>query len=166
MFMEKLLAAYCLPHRRVLLFGSSAGAVGALMCGALLSKKVNILSVNCQLELASRKWVLQKFFKGLSRPEAEQQYGKQLSCLKRYERLRQTPRQVLNIYLLCNIRDELHGKNLSFFEFLIQNFAKANYKNQFVFDSYYGVEGHGRPKPVQLKEKMKIARQTLMMSSN
>lgn len=166
-FIERLLLAYNLPHRRTLLFGSSAGAVGALMCGAILSKKVNVLSVNCQLELASRRWVLKKFFDGLSRQEAEQQYGTQLSCFKRYEEVSlETPRKVPNIYLLCNIRDDLHSRNVSFFEFLIRSFSNSEYKNQFVFDSYYGVEGHGRPKPVQLKEKMKIARKSLTMSSN
>jgi hypothetical protein len=47
----------------------------------------------------------------------------------------------------------------------LNQFTAKGENNQSVFDSYYGVDGHGRPKSSALKTKIRIAREILTMNS-
>ncbi len=47
----------------------------------------------------------------------------------------------------------------------LSRFTKKGGENQSVFDSYYGINGHGRPETSSLKAKIRIAREILTMKS-
>lgn len=164
-FLNRVFRSYKINYEQVLLIGSSAGADGALMTGSLLNQKVNILSVNSWLNLLSRNRLTKVLFGTNDKEILIQKYENQLCCFKQYSQLREKSDAVPNIYLLCNIRDKLHQINLKFFNFLIERFSDPDLNNHFIFDSYFGVEGHGRPNKDAFKEKIKIARQSLTMRS-
>ncbi|MEM6614648.1 MAG: hypothetical protein AAF652_20875 [Cyanobacteria bacterium P01_C01_bin.72] len=67
---------------------------------------------------------------------------------------------------MANINDYLYQRNFKFYQQYIARFTAAGINNQSVFDSYYGVEGHGRPETNSLKAKIRIAREVLTMQSN
>ena len=56
-------------------------------------------------------------------------------------------------------------ETFKFYQLLIAKYSDRGMNNQFVFDSYYGVEGHGRPEANSLKAKIRIAREILTMKS-
>lgn len=145
-----------------LLFGSSAGTFGALLSSTYLSKKTNVLAVNSQINIKYRQDILQTCFKNMDIEEVRERFISQFSCLDRFK---QELKSVPNIYLLANINDKLHQRNFNFYQNYIERFTHKNVNNQSVFDSYYGVNGHGRPEPNSLKTKIIIAREVLTMKS-
>ena len=147
---------------RTLLFGSSAGTFGALLTSTYLTKKTNVLAVNSQINIKYRQDIINSCFNTKDSKEVIKKFGSQLSCLDRFkEDLNAIP----NIYILANINDKLHSRNFSFYQNYIERFTAKNIHNQSVFDSYYGVDGHGRPEPFSLKTKIQIARKVLTMKS-
>lgn len=148
--------------QNTLLFGSSAGTFGALLSSTYFSHKVNVLAVNSQIHLQYRKDIMQPFF-GINKPQKLlKQFGHQISCLHRFQ---QEINSVPNIYILANINDNLYQRNLEFYRTYLKRFTAPGINNQSVFDSYYGVDGHGRPEPSSLKAKIRIAREILTMNS-
>ncbi|MGD1919017.1 MAG: hypothetical protein ACFCAD_09055 [Pleurocapsa sp.] len=59
----------------------------------------------------------------------------------------------------------MYSRNFKFYQIYLERFSKKGANNQSVFDSYYGVDGHGRPEQSSLKAKIKIAREVLTMKS-
>ena len=147
---------------KTLLFGSSAGTFGALLSSTYLKQKTNVLAVNSQIDLRYRKDIMQACFGTENTQEILQNFGERISCILRFEqRLRSIP----NIYIMANINDNLYQRNFEFYKHYVERSSEKGINNQSVFDSYYGVAGHGRPEPHSLKAKIKIAREVLMMKS-
>jgi hypothetical protein len=145
-----------------LLFGSSAGTFGALLSSTYLKEKTNVLAVNSQINIQYRHKIMQSCF-GISNPrELIKQFGAQISCLYRFQ---QKLNSIPNIYILANINDNLYQRNFGFYQNYLIRFTHKGVNNQSVFDSYYGVEGHGRPEQSSLKAKIRIAREVLTMKS-
>jgi len=90
-------------------------------------------------------------------------FGNQVSCTYRFN---QDITSIPNIYILASVNDYLYQRNFDFYQQYISRFTEAGINNKSVFDSYYGVEGHGRPEANSLKAKIKIAREVLTMKSN
>ena len=147
---------------QTLLFGSSAGTFGALLSSTYLSQKTNVLAVNSQVNIHYRNDIMQSVFDITQPQKLLQEYGDRVSCIYRYN---QKITSIPNLYLLANINDKLHERNFKLYQQYIANFTAAGVDNQSVFDSYYGVEGHGRPEAKSLKAKIKIAREVLTMKS-
>jgi len=159
---ETIINLAALKTTKTLLIGSSAGTIGALLSSTYFSKKVNVLAVNSQINIQYRKDII-KLFPGIERPrKLSQKFGNQVSCLCRFE---QKLNSIPNIYILANVNDNLYPRNLKFYKLYINTHTKAGIDNQSVFDSYYGVDGHGRPEPNSLKAKIRIAREVLTMRS-
>ncbi|MEM8828433.1 MAG: hypothetical protein AAGE96_03635 [Cyanobacteria bacterium P01_G01_bin.19] len=145
-----------------LFFGSSAGTFGALLSSTYLSKKTNVLAVNSQINVRYRRDIMQACF-GISNPkEVGHKFGSQVSCIHRFK---QELTSVPNIYILANINDNLHQRNFNFYQHYMKKYTQPGVNHQSVFDSYYGVDGHGRPEASSLKAKIKIARAVLTMKS-
>ena len=145
-----------------MLFGSSAGTFGALLTSTYFHQKVNVLAVNSQIKLQYRKEIMKTFF-GRDKPqEIIKHFGEQVSCLYRFQ---QELNSVPNIYILANINDNLYQRNFDFYQQYLQRYTKPGVNNQSVFDSYYGVDGHGRPESTSLKAKIRIAREILTIKS-
>lgn len=148
--------------QNTMLFGSSAGSFGALLTSTYLKQKTNVLAVNSQIFLQYRNHLMKTLF-GSDRPQQLiNQFGDRISCIQRFQ---QALEIVPNIYILANINDKLHQRNFEFYQLYVNKYASKGINNQSVFDSYYGVEGHGRPEPSSLKAKIKIAREILTMKS-
>jgi len=148
--------------QNTMLFGSSAGTFGALISSTYLKQKTNVLAVNSQINLQHRKKMMSTLFSIDKPQELIEKYGNQLSCPYRFkEKIISIP----NIYLLANVNDHLYQKNFDFYKLYISRFTQKGANNQSIFDSYYGIEGHGRPEPNSLKRKIEIAREILTMNS-
>ncbi|MEL6462667.1 MAG: hypothetical protein AAFN00_05810 [Cyanobacteria bacterium J06558_2] len=145
-----------------MLFGSSAGTFGALLTSTYLSQKTNVLAVNSQILLQYRKHLMQTVLLSNSPKTLLQKFGNQVSCFYRFK---QKINSVPNIYLLANINDNLHQRNFKFYQLYLSKFVAQGISNQSIFDSYYGVDGHGRPEPYSLKRKIEIAREVLTMNA-
>lgn len=147
---------------QTLLFGSSAGSMGALLCGSWFNRKVNVMAVNSQIYIQHNNRLMEVLF-GMSDPEKlVEQYGSQVSCVHRFQ---QELKSVPNIYILANINDELYQKNWEFYRMYQDKFTARGKNNQSVFDSYYGVDGYGFPVRSALNTKIRIAREVLTMNS-
>ena len=145
-----------------MLFGSSAGTFGALLSSTYLQQKTNVLAVNSQITLQYRNQLMKSLF-GIEQPQKLiEKYGNQISCTYRFQ---QDITSIPNIYLLANVNDNLHPRNFEFYKLYLSRFTKKGANNQSIFDSYYGVEGHGRPEATSLKRKIEIAREVLTMKS-
>lgn len=148
--------------KNTLLFGSSAGTFGALLTSTYLSQKTNVLAVNSQINIHYRAGLMAEFL-GISQPEKLlEKFGDRISCLHRFQ---QDICSIPNIYILANVNDNLYQKNFKFYQLYLTKYTGKGIDNQSVFDSYYGVEGHGRPEPNSLKRKIQIAREVLTMNS-
>ena len=159
---ESIINLANLKTKNTLLIGSSAGTFGALLSSTYFSQKVNVLAVNSQINIQYRKDII-KLFPDVDRPqELIKKFGSQVSCLYRF---RQQTNSIPNIYVLANINDNLYQRNFNFHKLYINTHTRVGIDNQSVFDSYYGVDGHGRPEPHSLKAKIKIAREVLTMKS-
>lgn len=159
---EKIVNLANLKTQNTLLIGSSAGTFGALLSSTYFSQKVNVLAVNSQIYIKYRKDIMQLFANIDRSQELSEQFGERVSCLLRFDReLNSVP----NIYILANINDNLYQRNFQFYQMYINKFTKTGVNNQSVFDSYYGVDGHGRPETSSLKAKIRIAREVLTMKS-
>ena len=160
---ESFCRAANLSLNQTLLFGSSAGTFGALLSSTYFSQKTNVLAVNSQINIHYRDDLMQSVF-GMTQPKKLlEEYADRLSCVYRFK---QDLASIPNIYLLANVNDKLHQRNFKFYQQYIESFTAPGINNQSVFDSYYGVEGHGRPETKSLKAKIKIARAVLTMKSN
>jgi len=160
--LEKISTLANISLQDTMLFGSSAGTFGALLSSTYLWQKTNVLAVNSQVNLQYRQALMQPLL-GLAQPkELLKIFGDRLDCIHRFQ---QDIVSIPNIYLLANVNDHLHQRNFDFYQLLISKFSHPGMNNQFVFDSYYGVEGHGRPEPNSLKAKIRIAREVLTMKS-
>ncbi len=146
----------------ILLFGSSAGTFGALLSSTYFQQKVNVLAVNSQIFLHYRTSIMKQLFNIDNRQKLLDQFGKQISCVQRFK---QKLNSIPNIYILANVNDYLYQRNFNFYRLYIDKFTHKEVNNQSVFDSYYGVDGHGRPESSSLKAKIKIAREVLTMNS-
>ena len=145
-----------------LLFGSSAGTFGALLTSTYLSQKTNVLAVNSQINVAYRQQIMQACWGIDDAKKIMRQFGERVSCMRRFNgELSAVP----NVYLLANINDNLYQRNFNFYQQYVKNFSHQGINNQSVFDSYYGVDGHGRPEPSSLKAKIQLARIILTMRS-
>ena len=145
-----------------LLFGSSAGTFGALLSSTYFKQKVNVLAVNSQIFMQYRASFMNFCF-GFSEPKKLlEQFGGQISCTYRFQ---QEINSVPNIYILANINDRLYQRNFDFYQMYVSRFTNKGSDNQSVFDSYYGIDGHGRPEISSLKAKIRIAREILTMRS-
>ena len=161
-FLENICNLSNISPNNTLLFGSSAGTFGALLSSTYFKQKTNVLTVNSQISLQYRNHLMKTFF-GISQPqELLKQFGGQISCNCRFQ---QKINSVPNIYVLANINDNLYQRNFKFYQLYLTNFTRKGVNNQSVFDSYYGVDGHGRPESSSLKAKIKIAREILTMKS-
>lgn len=147
---------------KTLFFGSSAGTFGALLSSTYLKEKTNVLAVNSQINIKYRKDIIKACFGINNTQEITQKIARQVSCIYRFK---QQLSSVPNIYILANINDNLYQRNFEFYKNYIERFSKKGINNQSVFDSYYGVDGHGRPEPYSLKAKIQIARKVLTMKS-
>lgn len=145
------------------LFGSSAGSVGALLSSTYFSSKVQVMSVNSQIYTYGLLSVMRALFETSERQTLLKKFGNQVCCRYRFQ---QNINSVPNIYILANLNDKLHGRNYAFYQLYQKLFSDINQNNQSVFDSYQGVEGHGRPDKDSLKKKILMARQSLTMNSN
>jgi len=146
-----------------MLFGSSAGTIGALLSSTYLKYKTNVLAVNSQINLHYRNDLMQHFFHLTKPKKILERFGEQASCTYRFN---QDLVSIPNIYILANVNDNLFQRNFKFYQQYITKFTKPEVNNQSVFDSYYGVAGHGRPEANSLKAKIRIAREVLTMRSN
>ena len=160
--LEKISKLAEISLQNTMLFGSSAGTFGALLSSTYLSQKTNVIAVNSQINLQDYKALMLSLL-GLAQPKLLRVYGDRISCMHRFQ---QNLVSIPNIYLLANINDNLHQKNFEFYQLLISKFSRKGINNQFVFDSYYGIEGHGRPQAKSLRAKIRIAREILTMKSN
>lgn len=148
--------------QNTMLFGSSAGTFGALLSSTYLPEKTNVLAVNSQIHLQYRRQLMKPIFNISPPRKLIEKFGNQISCTYRFKKeLVSIP----NIYILANINDHLYNRNFEFYQLYTSRFAHKGMQNQSVFDSYYGIEGHGRPEPNSLKMKIKIARAILTMKS-
>ena len=145
------------------LFGSSAGGMGALLSSTYLSQKAQVMAVNAQIITYDLAKVMLKLLGTKERRILLKQFANRVSCLNRFQ---QNISSVPNIYLLTNVNDSLHHRNYKFYQLYQKHFVAKGQANQSIFDSYYGVEGHGRPDKVSLKQKMEIAKTSLTMKSN
>jgi hypothetical protein len=146
-----------------LLFGSSAGSMGALLTSTYLEEKTNVFAVNSQITTYNNSQLTKVLFDTDDADFLMMAYGDRLSCLDRfYLYLPAVP----NLYLLANINDELYSANWDFYRHYQKCFVAKGKNNQSVFDSYYGVEGHSRPDKSVLKAKIKTAREILTTISN
>lgn len=145
-----------------LLFGSSAGTFGALLTSTYLKEKTNVLAVNSQISIQYRNKIMQSCFNISNPQKLLAQFGAQVSCLYRFE---QELNSIPNIYILANLNDNLYQRNFNFYQNYLARFTYNGANNQSVFDSYYGVNGHGRPEQSSLKAKIRIAREVLTMKS-
>ena len=145
------------------LFGSSAGGMGALLSSTYFSSKVQVMAVNAQIITYDLRRVMNKLLGTDKRDILLKKFANRVSCLNRFQ---QNINSVPNIYLLANVNDDLHPRNYKFYQLYQKLFVAKGKANQSIFDSYYGVEGHGRPDKVSLKQKMDIARASLAMKSN
>lgn len=141
-----------------LLFGSSAGSMGALLTSTYLEEKTNVMAVNSQIEIHTNKKLMKILFDTEDSDFLLTVYGERLSCLYRFHRYLSN---VPNLYLLANMNDELYSANFAFYQHYQTYFVGKGRNNQSVFDSYSGIEGHGRPDKKILKAKIKIARELL-----
>ncbi|MBE9047932.1 hypothetical protein IQ255_26665 [Pleurocapsales cyanobacterium LEGE 10410] len=160
--LENICSLSHISPSNTLLFGSSAGTFGALLSSTYFKQKTNVLAVNSQIFLQHRKQLMESFF-GISHPqELLKHFGAQISFVRRFK---QKLNSVPNIYILANVNDNLYQRNFEFYQQYITRFTQKGIDNQSVFDSYYGVDGHGRPEPSSLKAKIRIAREVLTMKS-
>ena len=158
--LEKLANLSNISMGDTLLFGSSAGTFGALLTSTYLSKKTNVLAVNSQINVADLRETMQACLGMDDAEEIMRQFGEQVCCIRRFNgELSAVP----NIYILANLNDDLYRENFNFYKNYIEKFSQKGINNQSVFDSYYGIDGHGRPEPSSLKEKIKLARKILTM---
>ncbi|BAZ43356.1 hypothetical protein NIES4102_03560 [Chondrocystis sp. NIES-4102] len=161
--LESLAKIAGISSHETLLFGSSAGTFGALLTSTYFQQKVNVLAVNSQIFLHNRKQLMQTLFGISDRQTLLEKYGSQICCLHRFqEELSSVP----NIYILANINDHLYSRNWEFYQMYIKIYTAQGINNQSVFDSYYGIQGHGRPRVLALKNKIRIAREILTMKSS
>ena len=160
--LEKICSFANQSPNKMLLFGSSAGSFGALLSSTYFKKKTNVLAVNSQIFLHYREDLMNSLFGSNHPQELITNFGDRVSCLCRFQ---QEIDSVPNIYILANINDRLYQRNWEFYQLYIKRYTSKGINNQSVFDSYYGVEGHGRPEPSSLKSKIKIARELLTMKS-
>ena len=160
---ENICSAANLSLSETMLFGSSAGTFGALLSSTYFTQKTNVLAVNSQVNIHYRKELMQSIFSITQPQKLLEKYGNRLSCTYRFNR---EITSIPNIYLLANVNDNLYERNFKLYQQYISRFTASGINNQSVFDSYYGVEGHGRPKAKSLKAKIKIARKVLTMKSN
>ena len=160
---ENICNAAQIKLNNTFLVGSSAGGMGALLSSTYFSSKVQVLSVNSQIITYGLNTVMNLLLETSDRDVLLKKFGNRVSCLNRFQ---QNINSVPNIYLLANINDNLHRRNYKFYQLYQTLFAKKGQANQSIFDSYYGMEGHGRPDKVSLKKKIVIAKESLMMRSN
>lgn len=146
-----------------LLVGSSAGGMGALLTSSYASSKTHVLAVNSQINTYGLSKVMQSLLGITDQKRILEKFGDRVCCKHRFQ---QNLNSIPNIYLLSNVRDNLHKRNYDFYELYQKLYSSEKHNNQSIFDSYYGVEGHGRPDKASLKEKIKIARVALTMQSN
>ncbi|MGL4883975.1 MAG: hypothetical protein ACRC8K_23390 [Waterburya sp.] len=145
-----------------MLFGSSAGTFGALLSSTYFKQKVNVLAVNSQIFIHDKRRLMNFFFDINEQQKLLEKFGNQLSCMYRFQ---QELNSVPNIYVLANINDHLYQRNWQFYQMYLEQFTTKGIDNQSVFDSYYGIDGHGRPEISALKAKIRIAREVLTMKS-
>ena len=151
----------CLQN--TLLFGSSAGAMGALLTSTYFDHKVQVLSINSQIYTHGLAKVMKTLLGTDDRQTLLDKFGDRVCCRHRFQK---DISSVPNIYLLTNINDNLHNRNFDFYRLYQELFSGKNQGNQSVFDSYDGVEGHSRLDQASLMKKIKMARETLTMRSN
>ena len=159
---EKITELSNISLDNTLLFGSSAGTFGALLSSTYLKEKTNVLAINSQINIRYRQDIMQACFGINNSQQVMKKFGKQVSCLYRFE---QELSSIPNIYILANTNDKLYQRNFAFYQNYVTRFSQKGASNQSVFDSYCGVDGHGRPEPISLKAKIGIARQVLTMKS-
>ena len=162
-FLENICNLSGISPNDTLLFGSSAGTFGALLSSTYFKQKVNVLAVNSQIFIQNRVRLMKFFFGFGEQKKLLDQFGGQISCTHRFQ---QELNSVPNIYILANINDHLHQRNFDFYQIYLKRFTEKGINNQSVFDSYYGIDGHGRPETSSLKAKIRIAREILTMKSN
>lgn len=160
--LEKICNLANISLKDTMFFGSSAGTFGALLSSTYLKEKTNVLAVNSQIVLQHRNQLMNFLFNTNQAEKLVEKYGNQLSCTYRF---RQKINAIPNIYLMANINDHLHQRNFDFYKLYISRFTRKGANNQSVFDSYDGIEGHGRPEPNSLRRKIEIAREILTMKS-
>ena len=148
--------------QNTLLFGSSAGAMGALLTSTYFNQKVQVLSINSQIHTYGLTKLMKTLLGTDDRQTLLNKFGDRVCCRHRFKK---NINSVPNIYLLANINDNLHNRNFDFYRLYQELFSGKNQGNQSVFDSYDGVEGHGRPDKASLKKKIKIAKEVLTMKA-
>ena len=145
------------------LFGSSAGGMGALLSSTYFSSKVQVMAVNAQIITYDLRRVMNKLLGTEERDVLLKKFANRVSCLNRFQ---QNINSVPNIYLLANVNDSLHHRNYKFYQLYQDLFVAKGKDNQSIFDSYSGIEGHGRPDKVSLKRKIDMAKESLTMKAN
>ena len=163
MVVESLCANAQINLQKTLLFGSSAGGMGALLTSTYFNNKVQVLSINSQIYIYGLSQVMKALLGTDDRQTLLDKFGDRVCCRHRFQ---QNISSVPNIYLLANINDDLHDRNFDFYRLYQELYSGKNQGNQSVFDSYDGVEGHGRPDKASLKKKIKIAKEILTMKAN
>jgi hypothetical protein len=160
--LESLCTLAGLDNGDTLLFGSSGGSTGALLSSTYFSRKVNVLAVNSLVTLEHRSSMMKACFGMTDKDALIARYGSRISCIARFrEKLNSVP----NVYILANINDDLHAINREFYNLYLEKYTARGLPNISVFDSYYGVDGHGRPVDAAMRGKIRIAREVLTMKS-
>ena len=146
-----------------LLFGPSAGGVGALLSSTYFSNKVHVMSANSQIDTYRLLPTMRAFLGTDDSNILLSKFSDQVSCIHRFQ---QDIPSVPNIYLLANINDDIYAKNCELYQIYQQQFVGKGKNNQSIFDSYYGFEGHVQPDKAALKTKMEFARANLTLQLN
>ncbi len=166
-FISKIIEKICnLAHislQDTLLFGPSAGGVGALLSSTYFSDKVHVMSANSQIDVYRLLPTMRAFLGTDDTHILLSKFGDQVSCTHRFQ---QDISSVPNIYLLANINDNIYAKNCELYQIYQQRFVSKGKNNQSIFDSYYGFEGHVQPDKAALKRKMDFARANLTLQLN
>lgn len=160
---EKIANLANIELKDVFLFGSSAGGMGALLSSTYFSSKVQVMSVNAQISTHTISAPM-KTLLGTDNPEyLIDKFSNRVCCIHRFQ---ENINSVPNMFLSANTNDKLYQKNYKFYQLYRQLFSGIGKNNQSVFDSYCGVNGHGRPDKKSLKIKIRIAREILTLDSN
>ena len=160
---ESICVSANIKLNNIFLFGSSAGGMGALLTSTYFSSKVQVMAVNAQIITYDHPKIMKSLLETSERNILLKKFANRISCLNRFQ---QNINSIPNIYLLANVNDSLHHRNYKFYQLYQKLFVAEGRANQSIFDSYYGVEGHGRPDKATLKKKIKIACESLKMKAN
>lgn len=160
---EKISRLAKIKLKHTFLFGSSAGGMGALLSSTYFSSKVQVMSLNSQISTYHLSDPMKILLGTDEKENLLYKFGDRVCCFKRFQN---DICSIPNIFLSANTNDSIYQKNYKFYQLYRKLFSGRDKNNQSLFDSYCGVNGHGRPDKKSLKKKIYIARELLTLNSN